>query len=309
MFLSSLLQAITKLLNLFILFETCNSFSLKSSLPMEFTFISTEDPVILSISNLIPRHSAVEIANKLREVKCEATTSYQEDIFAQDASKREDEHFMAVVKPFLDQIPPEYLTSNLESFVYVVTKFQDRLNEEDIIKGANFIQRRKALERWETEEGQILLKLAADGNEFESNIGKRWQVPMDVLEEFKILIPRLLMGDWIIHDATIVTYQEGQSQVPHLDPCDATILVCLKESDVGGETCFPLIGQKVKNQCGNGILFFSSAANNGDDQSIMSLHHGGKVIHGEKMVLQIMLNRQQEMRPSTSWIETLNIFE
>lgn len=276
---------------------------------MDFTFISTEDPLILSISNLIPKNSATEIANKIREMECETTTNYQEDIFAFDANRREDEHFMTVIEPFLDQIPPEYLTSNLESFVYVVTKFQDQLHEEDIIKGANFIQRRQALERWETEEGQILLKLAADGNEFESNIGQRYQVPVDILEEFKMLIPKLLKGDWIVHDATIVAYQEGQSQVPHLDPCDATILVCLKESDEGGETCFPLLGHKVKNQCGNGILFFSSAVNKENDQSIMSLHHGGKVTYGDKMVLQIMLDRQQEMRPSTSWIETLNIFE
>ena len=88
-------------------------------------------------------------------------------------------------------------------------------------------------------------------------------------------------------------YSEGDLQVPHIDPCDATLLICLKSCDEGGDTCFPLLDQplRLENKAGSGILFFSSNKVTGDDiRDTSSLHHGGKVIKGEKIVVQLMLD-------------------
>ncbi len=62
---------------------------------------------------------------------------------------------------------------------------------------------------------------------------------------------------------------------------------------MGGETCFPLLEQprRLENKHGCGILFFSSNKVKGDDsRDTFSLHHGGKVVKGEKIVVHLMLD-------------------
>jgi hypothetical protein len=100
---------------------------------------------------------------------------------------------------------------------------------------------------------------------------------------------------------------EGDLQVPHIDPCDATLLICLQPSIEGGSTCFPLLNPPLRlenRRGGDGYLFFSSKllggghgqdgvdnddCNRGRERNALSLHHGGRVTKGNKIVIQLML--------------------
>ena len=283
---------------------------------MKVTSIRVDEPVIVCIDDIIQKSTVQDIVHSIhvgiQNQTLTPTKSYQENIFASDVFEKEDETLATIIKPFIESnlIPIKYQTSKLESFVYAVTKFQYKLDEMDIITGANIIQRRQAFERWKSDEGQALMDLVSDsqgcGNANVFNIGSRYQLPIELLREIKTCIPRILKEEWIIKDATIVIYQEGQTQVPHIDPCDATIIICLQKCDIGGETCFPLIGEKINHDVGNGLLFFSKSSR--ESQSIASLHHGGLVDKGEKMIVQIMLEKKSKSHdPAISWVEFLNL--
>jgi hypothetical protein len=95
-------------------------------------------------------------------------------------------------------------------------------------------------------------------------------------------------------------------KVPHLDPCDATILICLQECKVGGDTCFPLLDYRLENTSGNGLLFFSSNSISGNNGSnALSMHHGGKVYEGKKIVVQLMLDWNGEATATASWLDVV----
>lgn len=207
--------------------------------------------------------------------------------------------------------------------MYAVTKCQDKLSEENIILGANVIQRRQAIDRWKSEDGLAIMKLSADDDvaqdenvDWDSiSLGERYELPPAARDELERLVPTLLQGSWTTRDATLVKYSSGDSQVPHIDPCDATLLICLKSCDVGGETCFPLLEHPLclENNAGCGILFFSSNKVTTGDESrdTMSLHHGGKVVEGEKVVVQLMLDwngvseNAPDCVPPESWLDTI----
>jgi len=178
-----------------------------------------------------------------------------------------------------------------------------------------------------------------------TNVGQRYQMPPELLSRLQEnIVPRILKGGmcielgkngiedeckgndcgWLLRDATIVKYQEGNGQPPHLDPCDATILLCLRESggatvsesssacgddgsnaapagsdtrrggeegNDGGATYFPMLDISIDNKAGDGLLFFSSnTICGGPGRNVMSLHHGGRVRKGSKIVVQLMLD-------------------
>mmetsp|Transcript_32072 Transcript_32072/g.47366 ORF Transcript_32072/g.47366 Transcript_32072/m.47366 type:complete len:349 (-) Transcript_32072:277-1323(-) len=262
------------------------------------------EPIILCFPEIISTHKITEMLNTIETNKLVPTKSYQEDVFSKDAWIQEDITFRSITRP-LEQdnlIPPEYYSASnddaaLKIFVYAVTNHQNKIQEKDIIRGANIIQRRQALERWKSEEGQALMQLSldertADGHHTLS-LGKRYEMPSSILLELQQLIPRILTGSWTVNDATLVKYSEGDSQVPHIDPCDATLLICLKSCEQGGATCFPILQEprRFENKTGCGFLFFSSNAIAADkSRNTLSLHHGGKVEKGEKIVVQVMLD-------------------
>ena len=273
--------------------------------PLKVLPLQTHDhePKVLSLPNILSRDKSTAmldmIETSIASGALVTTSSYQEDIFCKSKHEEEEEVLKSIIEPLNDRIP-SHIVDPLEAFVYAVTKHQDSISEEDIIAGANIIQRRQAIERWKTEEGLAIMKLSAD---YESSnnqsvdwdsitLGKRYQLPPSMLNELEKFVSKLLLGSWTTRDATIVKYSPGDSQVPHIDPCDATILFCLKSCEEGGETCFPLLEEQLRidNIEGTGILFFSSNKFTGDDsRDTLSLHHGGKVLKGEKVEVQLML--------------------
>ena len=211
--------------------------------------------------------------------------------------------------------------------MHAFTNQQDRFREEDVIVAANIIQRRKAAERWKSEDGVAIMSLSLDTDVVRGKVvdgetvidvdwdavslGKRYELPRKVLEQLEAFVPRLLRGNWRTKDATIVKYVEGDLQVPHVDPCDATLLVCLRSGDEGGDTCFPLLAPPLRllNSEGAGLLFFSSELGNEIENRARntSLHHGGRVVRGEKVIVQLMLEflSSDESGLCESWLDVV----
>jgi hypothetical protein len=284
------------------------------------------------------------------------TLTYQEDVFSKEAWDAEDSTLRHIVQPLLDDgtiIDDNSMNGKdgaLKTFVYAVTNHPDRILQEDIIIGANIIQRREAIERWKSEEGLSIMKLSMDydmmiqNNKEEEEVdtidwdaislGKRYEVPDELLDKIEqYVIPSIFKEEsstrsssssWTTIDATIVKYNEGDLQVPHIDPCDATLLICLQPSIEGGSTCFPLLDPPLRlenRRGGDGYLFFSSKVfggrrwqdddddndddcNIGRERNALSLHHGGRVTKGNKIVIQLML-KYIGVDDLQTWLEVL----
>ena len=295
--------------------------------------ICKESPTILTIDNLLSEDD-IKTAMKCIETECVGTamttSDYQEDIFRDGAEEEEDKHFADAVERALSDgvgtqqnIPPEHANSPLEQFLWVVTNHPNAMVQEDIVTGANFIQRRQARQKWESEGGRQLLELSMDEKPF-AKAGRRYEMPNQVKEMLLEKILRRIMMDprhWSVHDATIVKYDEGESQVPHVDPCDCTILIYLDDGATnleeeyssvglnGGDTCFPVtsIGcRRVPVEVGRALLFFSSTPPPSSERDVTSIHHGGLVQSGSKVVAQIMLSYRGDISISC-WLEILTL--
>lgn len=254
--------------------------ALLAAFSLEANLINTESPTIITIDNLLSKED-VQAVLQCIETECvsTATTSdYQEDIFRVGAEEEEDQHFADAVdrarikcistdqNPTLgvEDMPSEHANSPLEQFLWLVMNHPNAMDQEDIVTGANFVQRRNARQRWESEGGRQLLELSMDEEPF-ARAGKRYEMPSKVKDMLLEKIVRQAMPGlqhWNVQDATVVKYSEGESQVPHVDQCDATILCYLESTGlVGGATCFPVIGCRVPAAAGTTLLFFSSSDN------------------------------------------------
>lgn len=339
---------------------------------ISITLIHPENPTILTVDNLLSEEEIVGamriIRNRCRSNAVSTTSDYQEDIFRAGAREEEDAHFASAVDraaaagastgasdaegfKLEDRIPAQHSESPLERFLWVATNHPESMTEEDILRGANFIRRREAREKWESEGGRRLLDLSMDEEPFEK-AGRRYEMPEEVRTMFvDRVVGRVLrhaadkeeaagVMQWTVQDSTVVLYDEGSSQVPHVDPCDATVLVYLDDGErfdrdpassqssssrrlplVGGDTCFPLIGCRVPVEVGKTLLFFSSAPSTSEggartslasrERDVMSLHHGGRVAAGGKVVAQIMLNAEtspgvDKALDGKSWLDLLS---
>merc|ERR1711924_419624 len=61
---------------------------------------------------------------------------------------------------------------------------------------------------------------------------------------------------WDLSDCTVASYRAGESQVPHMDTCDLTMLVSL--AGCGGATTFVNLDTKIPPRTGRVSLFFST---------------------------------------------------
>ena len=309
----------------------------------EANLLNSESPTILTIDNLLSEedvHSAMKYI-KTECVNTTTTSDYQEDIFRAGAEEEEDSHFVAAVDRALSKgiglnpplvrgdIPMAHTDSPLEQFLWVITNHAEAMDQADIVTGANFIQRRQARQKWESEGGRQLLELSMDDEPF-AKAGKRYEMPNEVKDMLIQKIVRRMMPNtirWSIQDATVVMYDEGESQVPHVDSCDATILIYLDDGratleDIhdltrleGGETCFPFVDCRVPVKVGTALLFFSSTPPPSGERDVASLHHGGLVKSGKKAVAQIMLDLSYEGQTNdfargssnASWLDILSL--
>ena len=280
--------------------------------PLTTRKIISETPLIITMDGLLSPTDLEDANQILQSHDLIPTTDYQEDIFAIGIEEDEDAHFLKITAHFDDaMIPDAYRTTPLSRFVWAVTNHQDRMPESDIIQGANAIQRREAVERWKSKEGKALLNMS---DEPFVKAGRRLVMPPELRSKLASLaLSEVLTGgeesseycNWTLEDATVVRYQAGESQVPHVDPCDATVLFYLDVSSInnkngecasGGETCFPLANCSINACKGRCLLFFSSlppGSNNSEnhERDLLSLHHGARVEEsGVKVVAQLMFS-------------------
>ena len=287
------------------------------------------------------RDLILEKCNNENDINLVPTVDYQENIFDSGVEEVENEHFQNVVNKSGLIVPSEYSNDPLQSFLWVVTNANANgitIEEQDIIKGANSILRRQAIDKWKSEQGKKILSLSSDHTAF-SAAATRYKMPEE-LKSFilETIAPELFLSsitNWTVHDATVVVYREGESQVPHIDPCDATVLLYLSDNGnkmndcKGGDTCFPLIDLKVHTQRGSVLLFFSSSFISSRDEcndftkatspqkqarinrfekesDELSLHHGGQVYGGIKILAQLMLNLKPKIQIE-NWQEILHV--
>ena len=133
-----------------------SGFTLKSSSHLNVDQVQTKihEPIILSIQDIISPSETKDMLHNIelliRNEDCIPTTSYQEYVFSKEKWEEEDTLIRSIIQPLVDDdlIPSEYAIhlqddgdAALKAFVYAVTRYQARLSEENIILGANIIQR------------------------------------------------------------------------------------------------------------------------------------------------------------------------
>lgn len=207
-----------------ILIGACNGFSVPTpgqiKHPNTINTKYAHEPTILTLPNILSSHQVSEMVasvdSAIQDGALEPTTSYQEDIFGNDEWAQEDTLLLTILAPLLeDGLIPDMVEDDsnaaLQAFVYGVTNHPDRLSEQDIILGANIISRREALARWKSEDGEKIMKLSMDVIDYNEDgeinwgsisLGKRYELPSDILSELEQLTPQLLLGSWTTVDAT-----------------------------------------------------------------------------------------------------------
>ena len=135
-------------------------------------------------------------------------------------------YITSIVQPLLDDgtilIEDDSMNEKdgaLRIFGYAVTNHPDRILQEDIIIGANIIQRREAIERWKSDEGLSIMKLSMDYDILQSkegvdtidwdeiSLGKRYEVPNELLERIEqFVIPSIFKEE----STTEILHQHGR---------------------------------------------------------------------------------------------------
>ena len=277
------------------------------------TLLSTS-PLVITVDDLLPPATVCALRRTLtEEADLAPTGDYQEDVFAAGAEEIEDARLRAIVqRAGVEATVPD--ASALEAFLSAYTSTPSRFASDDVLAAAAVIKRREAKAAWDSEAGRRLLSLNPG---FETAAHRRAMPDATRRALAHTVVPRVLSdrARWTVQDATVVRYAAGESQVPHVDPSDATLLVYLSDEGAdcgGGGTLFPLEGIRVAPRRGRGVLFFSRdpppPGGIAEDAELATdpraLHFGERVDHGEKLVAQLML-RAEVRAPIASWLEAL----
>lgn len=282
------------------------------------------EPIIVAMDGLclVDRVESLRQAfEESGEGSRERTHDYQEDVFDEAAKAAEDAHILHCIKRVGVEVAD--LADPLRVFLTIAGKRPGIFTDAEMVQAARTIQRRKIRSKWEsTPEGRQLLK----SNGFVKP-GRRWKMPQAMLSSLWSILPRVfgcsVKGNgsddlhqyrsttgfqWTLCDATVVQYDADESQVIHLDSCDATLLVYLneQEGDQAGGTYFPLLEQRVKPLAGRVLLFFSTVFSPGSDcfraRSLdMAALHCSEVVQKEKLVAQLMFNACIPKSASSWW--------
>lgn len=292
--------------------------------------ISTE-PLILAVDGLLSEVRTEQLKRILREQDMDSlvqTSAYVDDMFEEGRAVHEDAHFRRCVAKTGGGVPVEYQSDPLRSFLWVAATRSDDLTDADVNIARCAVLRRAWQRQWNSDD------IARSGFR---KAATRWRVPQDMLRCLGPIVVRVLgtgvqgipgseelcstsgghSSDmaWILRDSTVVRYRAGESQVPHLDTCDLTMLVYL--SDTGGSTCFPNLGCRVPPATGRILLFFStipedarfggfadSAYGRPND---LTMHYGGLPVpemEGDKLIVQLLLS-VTEMGSASCWRDVL----
>uniref|UniRef100_A0A7S4VMX8 Prolyl 4-hydroxylase alpha subunit domain-containing protein n=1 Tax=Alexandrium monilatum TaxID=311494 RepID=A0A7S4VMX8_9DINO len=291
------------------------------------------EPLVLAVDGLCPEERVAELRALVDQQSADDrihTSAYVDDMFEERRSLEEDAHLLRCVASGGVRAPREYCLDPLRSFLWAAATSWDRLpREQESLRLAQLAVARRAWQtQWDPED------IARSGFR---KAATRWKVPETILRRLAPLVVDVLAArvhrlpgceealaaagggaagpDWVLRDSTVVRYRPGESQVPHMDTCDLTLLIYLSSS--GGPTCFPVLGRQVPPRAGRVLLFFSTipeatrfggfadAAYGRPNEATM--HYGGlagEVAEEEKLVVQLLLSAEG-LGSASSWNELL----
>ncbi|CAJ1419962.1 unnamed protein product, partial [Effrenium voratum] len=219
----------------------------------------------------------------------------------------------------LQFVPEQYHRDPLRCFLWIAQTRPELLARGDWKRGACAARRRAWCTHWNPED------LVRSG--FRQRAA-RCQAPKAALELLAPLAREVLgapvrglhreeaqLPRWALRDTTVVRYKPEESQVPHIDTSDVTMLLYL--SDAGGRTCFPHLGCSVQPRRGRVLVFcstqpraarFGGFAGSAYGEPLDSTMHYGSLMeepHGEKMILQLLFAAEDQCLPFRSWAEAL----
>jgi len=297
-----------------------------TALPTTIDVVSG-DPPIFVLDGLCDQRRTARLKQILAEHNLDdlvKTSAYVDDIFEEAHAMQEDDVFRSCVSQSDVQVPFEYQDDPLRSFLWVAGTNLKKL-PKDYDQARLGVARRALQTQWNPDD------IARSGFK---KAASRWRVPEAMLRCLAPLVVQILgtsvegvVGSeelcttassdlsWVLRDSTVVRYKEGESQVPHMDTCDLTMLVYL--SDFGGPTCFPNLNRAIPPAAGRVLLFFSTimeptrfggfadAAYGQPNQATM--HYGGHPdpnALGEKLVVQLLISAVNK-GSAVSWRDTL----
>lgn len=288
------------------------------------------EPLILAIDGLCNSNRTRELRKLFEEHEksdLTQTNAYVDDMFEEQKTLQEDAHLLHCLAKVGVPVPEEYRDDPLRSFLWAAAQpAATALAPEDVAQARSGMARRAWQLQWDPQQ------LARSGFK---KAAKRWKVPESMLRCLAPLVVNILgtgadglagsqhlcssaVKDmkWVLRDSTVVQYRSGESQVPHLDTCDMTVLVYL--SDCGGSTCFPNLNLRVQPRAGRVLVFFSTvleserfggfadAAYGSPNDATM--HYGGLASgsddEGAKMVVQLLLSAD-DIGSAMSWRDAL----
>lgn len=290
------------------------------------------DPLILALDGLCSEARVAELLQLLEQQSAQDrihTRAYVDDMFEERRGAEEDAHLLWCVGSAGIRVPRGYCTDPLRSFLWAAKANWERLpQEEDALRRAQLAVARRAWQtQWDPED------IARSGFR---KAATRWKVPEPILRSLAPLVVEILgtgvrglpgseeavtgkngprCTSWVLRDSTVVRYGAGESQVPHMDTCDLTLLLYL--SDTGGPTCFPVVGRQVAPARGRLLVFFSTfpeeerfggfAGSAHGRPNEATMHYGGMAEAGEdqeKLVVQLLLS-VEDLGTAASWRDVL----
>ncbi|CAE7212038.1 unnamed protein product [Symbiodinium sp. CCMP2456] len=254
--------------------------------------------------------------------------AYVDDMFDQRRAAREDAQLLVYMMyaGALQFVPRQYRSDPLRSFLWLAVQRKELLPEGAWDIALASVARQAWCTQWNPED------LRRSGF---AKSAARWRVPEAMLAELSPLVVDVLgapveglpfaesrpfhasdkLPKWILRDTTVVRYQQDESQVPHIDTSDVTMLIYLSSS--GGNTCFPNLQRSITPRAGRVLVFcsttpgasrfggFAGSAYGVPNDDTM--HFGGlsPASKGEKLIVQLLFAALDSSLNIGSWDEAL----
>lgn len=293
--------------------------------------VVSENPVIWVVDGLCDGTKTRQLQHLLEEQDMDLlrkTDAYVDDMFDQRRTAREDAQLLVYMMHAgaLQFVPRQYRSDPLRSFLWLAVQRKELLPEGAWDIALASVARQAWCTQWDPED------LRRSGF---AKSAARWRVPEAMLAELSPLVVDVLgapveglplaesrpfhasdkLPKWILRDTTVVRYQQDESQVPHIDTSDVTMLVYLSSS--GGNTCFPNLQRSIMPRAGRVLVFcsttpgasrfggFAGSAYGVPNDDTM--HFGGlsPASKGEKLIVQLLFAALDPSLNIGSWDEVL----
>lgn len=291
--------------------------------------VVSEDPLIWVVDGLCEQRQVQQLKDVLSRQKLDnlkKTDAYVDDMFDERRELQEDAQMLVsmISSGALQTVPAEYQEDPLRSLLWTAMQRPELLQSSDWDLALLSTARRAWCTQWNPDD------LARSG--FRKS-AFRCRVPEELLPQLAPLVLDVLGAPvqglpgtgskdqrgpcWVLRDTTVVRYQPDESQVPHVDTSDVTMLLYL--SDSGGHTCFPNLGCSIQPREGRVLVFcstkptqrrFGGFAGSAYGEPLDATMHYGSLMqdssHDEKLIVQLLFAAEDANLSLQSWREALH---